>query len=179
MANINLRAWRDERDLAQQKNFVVHIAFAALLAVAVIFAVGKYYDFQQTRQADRTAYLKTQIAQLKTKIKEIENLKSLKVKRLARLKTIKQLQGNRPLIVRYIDELIKVIPDSLYYTSLVRTGDRLALKGLADRNQDVSKLMRSINASSWFGEPNLTNVGGSSGSRSFDLIVPLAKGGAQ
>jgi type IV pilus assembly protein PilN len=178
MAKINLRAWREERNEQAQKSFVTYLLFSAILAVAVIFALGKYFDAQMDRQNVRTSYLKSEIDQLRTKIKEIENLKKLKEKRLARLKTIQRLQGNRPLTVRYFDELVRVLPEELYYTSLVRQGERLTVNGLANRNQDVSELMRNLNKSQWFGEPNLMTVGAKDLSRSFNLNVQLSKGNA-
>lgn len=176
MVKINLRAWREERDEVQQKAFVTHLVFSVVIALAVVFAIGKYYDFQTDRQSERTVYLQSQISQLNTKIKEIEDLKKLKEKRLARLKTIQTLQGNRPLIVRYFDELVRVLPDGLYYTTLKRVGDILTVNGMAERNQDVSSLMRNLYNSSWFGEPDLTSVGGVSAKRVFNLNVQLSKG---
>lgn len=176
MAKINLRAWREERNEQAQKNFITHLLFSVVLAVLVVFALGKYFDAQVDRQNVRTSYLKTEIDQLRTKIKEIENLKKLKEKRLARLKTIQRLQGNRPLIVRYFDELVRVLPEELHYTSLVRKADNLAVNGLANRNQDVSELMRNLNKSQWFGEPNLMTVGAKDSRRSFNLSVLLSRG---
>jgi len=178
MVKINLRAWREERNEEAQKAFSTRLLLTVILAGVVVYALGEYIDSQSQRQNTRNTFLQGEINQLKTKIKEIENLKKLKEKRLARLNTIQTLQGNRPLIVRYFDELIRVLPEELYYTSLARSGDKLTVNGLANRNQDVSQLMRSINRSVWFGEPNLTKVGANESSRSFNLDVQLLKGRA-
>jgi len=178
MVKINLRAWREERNEEAQKAFSTRLLLTVILAGVVVFALGEYIDTQAQRQNARNTFLQGEINQLKTKIKEIENLKKLKEKRLARLNTIQTLQGNRPLIVRYFDELIRVMPEELHYISLVRSGDKLTVNGLASRNQDVSQLMRSLNRSVWFGEPNLTKVGANASSRSFNLNVQLLKGRA-
>ena len=176
MVRINLRSWREERDEALQKTFFTSLFITVILAATVVFAAGEYYNEQIQRQAARSSFLTTEINQLKTKLKEIENLKKLKEKRLARLQTIKKLQGDRPLIVRYFDELVRVLPDELHYTSLRRSGDVLNIDGLANRNQNVSTLMRNLNRSPWFGEPNLTTVGARELNRSFNLNVQLSKG---
>jgi type IV pilus assembly protein PilN len=177
MVKINLRSWREERNEEAQKKFTTNILFTVIVAAAATFGLGAYFDLQTDRQIARTSYLQTEINQLKVKIKEIENLKKLKEKRLERLNTIQTLQGNRPLIVRYYDELVRVLPEELYYTSLVRVGDKLTVNGLANRNQDVSQLMRNLDGSQWFGEPNLTSVGALEFNRSFNLDVQLSKGG--
>jgi len=176
MVKINLRAWREERNEQAQKNFSTRLLLIAILAGVVVYGLGEYIDKQAQRQNLRNGFMQSEINQLKTKIKEIENLKKLKEKRLARLNTIQTLQGNRPLIVRYFDELVRVLPEELFYTSLVRQGDKLTVNGLANRNQDVSQLMRNLNASLWFGEPDLTKVGANESSRSFNLNVQLSKG---
>lgn len=176
MVKINLRAWREERNEEAQKTFTTSLLLTVIVAGGVVYALGMYLDGQVQRQNSRNAFMQNEINQLKTKIKEIENLKKLKEKRLARLNTIQTLQGNRPLIVRYYDELIRVLPEELHYTSMVRVGEKLTINGLANRNQDVSELMRNLNNSQWFGEPNLTKIGASDLSRSFNLDVQLSKG---
>jgi len=177
MVKINLRSWREERNEQAQKKFTFNLLLTVVLAVSMILALGAYYDYQTQRQVDRNNYLNANINQLKAKIKEIENLKKLKDKRLARLNTIQTLQGNRPLIVRYFDELVRVLPEELYYVSLVRVGEKLTVIGLANRNQDVSQFMRNLNNSQWFGEPNLSKVGSLKLDRRFNLDVQLTKGG--
>ena len=176
MAKINLRAWREERDEEAQKTFSTSLLLTVIIAGAVAFLLGMYLDQQVQRQNLRNTFMQSEINLLKTKIKEIENLKKLKERRLARLNTIQTLQGNRPLIVRYYDELIRVLPEELYYTSMVRVGDKLTINGLANRNQDVSELMRNLNKSQWFGEPNLTKIGASELNRTFNLDVQLSRG---
>ncbi|EPJ49130.1 MAG: hypothetical protein OFPI_26280 [Osedax symbiont Rs2] len=176
MVKINLRSWREERDEQLQKKFFTGLFIAVIVAVIAVLGAGEYYNEQIQRQAVRSSFISTEINLLKSKLKEIENLKKLKDKRLARLQTIKKLQGDRPLIVRYFDELVRVLPDELHYSTLRRSGDILTINGLANRNQNVSTLMRNLNASPWFGEPNLTTVGSQQLSRSFNLNVQLSKG---
>ncbi|MEM5528119.1 PilN domain-containing protein [Gammaproteobacteria bacterium AS21] len=176
MVKINLRSWRDERDEEAKKAFSINLLAALVFAALVIFSLGEYFNMQVGRQSDRNNYLQSEIDQLKTKIAEISELQKLKERRLASLKTIQTLQGDRPLIVRYFDELVRILPEELYYTSLVRKGDRLTVNGLANQNQDVSALMRNLDGSQWFGEPNLTTVGANQTNRSFNLFVPLSRG---
>lgn len=176
MVKINLRSWRDERDEEAKKAFSINLLAALVFAAFVIFSLGEYFNMQVGRQSDRNNYLQSEIDQLKTKIAEISELQKLKERRLASLKTIQTLQGDRPLIVRYFDELVRILPEELYYTSLVRKGDRLTVNGLANQNQDVSALMRNLDGSQWFGEPNLTTVGASQTNRSFNLFVHLSRG---
>lgn len=201
MAKINLRPWREEQAAARQKDFVTNLIATALCAAALVFLMGYYYDMQMDRQNTRNSFLKTNISQLDEKIKEIEDLKRQRERLLERLNAIQALQGNRPVIVRNFDELVRVLPDGLHYTSLERKEggfaeqnqetmltDAVRIKGLAAQNKDVSELMRGFQGSIWFGEANFSKVVSLdsndskpskkvtlAGVREFDLTVPLVK----
>lgn len=175
MARINLRPWREERNAARQKQFVTNLLSTAVLAGIVSFGISYYYNVQMDRQQSRNSYLKAEIAKLDEKIKEIRELERQRERLLERLNAIQELQGNRPLVVRYFDELVRVLPDQLYYSSVGRSGDSVAINGLADENRDVSNLMRNMDASIWFGEPNLSQVRGAGENRQFNLSVPLTR----
>ena len=179
MTRINLRHWREERDQARQKAFGLGIVFTIMLAAGVVFGIGFYFDFQKQRQQTRNNFLQSEISQLQKKLIEIRELKEAKEKLLSRLETIQTLQGDRPIIVRNFDELVRVLPDGLYYTSLSRKGNIISVDGRAQVNEDVSALMRSMTGSDWMGEPNLSKVGAEDGQRGFNLTVPLQKPGVE
>ncbi|MCD8512398.1 MAG: PilN domain-containing protein [Nitrincola sp.] len=106
---------------------------------------------------------------------EINELNRLRTQLLERLQAIEDLQGTRPLVVRNFDELVRVLPDDLFYTAVSRAGDRLTIDGFAAQNRDVSNLMRNLNNSILFGEPNLTRVASADGMRQFNLSVPMLR----
>ena len=68
---------------------------------------------------------------------------------------IQGLQNKRPLIVHYFDEMVKVIPDGVYFSSLNNKGNEYRIKGIAESNNRVSTLMRNIDRSVFFQSPNL------------------------
>lgn len=158
MATINLRPWREEKSQERQKHFLVNLFGAALIAGGIVLAIGYYFDVMQERQLERNNYLKAEAAKLDKQLKEIKDLKAKKKRLLARLDAIQSLQASRPLIVRNFDELVKVLPDGIYYSSVSRKGNNIDINGLAEDKLDVSNLMRNIERSIWFGEPALSKV---------------------
>jgi type IV pilus assembly protein PilN len=68
------------------------------------------------------------------------------------------LQGERPVIVRYFDELVRSVPEGIYIQDLKRSGDSITLQGVTESNVRVSALMRNVSASPWFSAPNLKSV---------------------
>jgi type IV pilus assembly protein PilN len=175
MATINLRPWREERAEERKKAFSMNLIGAALFAAVIVFTVGYYFDFMKERQGDRNGYLKSEIAKLDKDLVAISKLKEERARLLERMNAIQALQASRPLIVRNFDEVVRVLPDGVHYLSLSRKGGNVAITGLAQDNLDVSTLMRNLNSSIWFAEPNLSGVGKSAdGMKSFKLSVPIA-----
>ncbi|OMH28053.1 PilN domain-containing protein [Motiliproteus sp. MSK22-1] len=177
MANtlINLRPWREDRRKDRQQRFSLYSLLFVILAGAVVYGAGAYIESQTIKQKQRNDYLRQEMANLDSKIKEIKELKEKRARLLERLQAIQDLQGNRPVIVRVFDELVRVLPEELYYTSLSRSGNILKVNGSAQANKDVSQLMRSLNRSPWFGEPNLSSVGQGEDLKNFNMQVSLSK----
>ncbi|MDP4549049.1 MAG: PilN domain-containing protein [Marinobacter sp.] len=158
MAKINLRPWREELRAEKQKQFVVMMLGAVIIAAGLVFLWKTDTDNRIAYQQSRNAYIETATKQLDKQIKEIENLKRQRDELLARMKVIQDLQGKRPVIVRVFDELVRTLPDGLFFTDLKKTGERLDIVGMAESNSRISNLMRQFDESEWFTGPNLTNV---------------------
>ncbi|MBO6850833.1 MAG: PilN domain-containing protein [Marinobacter sp.] len=158
MAKINLRPWREELRAEKQKQFVVMILGAAIVAAGLAFLWKSDMDSRIAYQQSRNAYIETATRQLDQQIKEIEDLKRKRDELLARMQVIQELQGTRPVIVRVFDELVRTLPDGLFYSDLKKTGDRVDIVGMAESNGRVSTLLRRFEESDWFSDPNLTNV---------------------
>ena len=175
MAKINLRPWREELRAEKQKQFVVMILGAVIIAGGLAFLWKSDMDSRIAYQQSRNAYIETATKELDKQIKEIENLKRQRDELLARMQVIQDLQGKRPVIVRVFDELVRTLPDGLYYTDLKKTGERLDIVGMAESNSRISNLMRQFEDSEWFANPNLTNVAAADSARSgysqFNLSV--------
>jgi type IV pilus assembly protein PilN len=177
MARINLRPWREERRAEQQKEFLTALAGVAIVGLLFVFMQDRWINSNIEEQQARNSYLTGEISSLERKIKEIDGLKKRRDQLIARMRVIQALQGNRPVIVHMFDEVVRTLPDGIYYTSLSRKTDDLSIQGRAESNNRISSLMRKLDGSEWFMDPNLTAVKasgeGSDGEKSndFDLTV--------
>ncbi len=61
------------------------------------------------------------------RIKEISELKTRRQQLLARMKIIQDLQGNRPVIGHVFDQLVRTLPDGVYFRELKMQGDTLSI----------------------------------------------------
>lgn len=158
MATINLLPWREDLRVELRKEFFIITGVVAGFAVAIIFAWQMLLNNAIEEQKGRNAFLEKRIAELNQQVREIAELRKKKAELVARMDVIQSLQGNRPEIVHIFDQIVRTIPDGVFYNELVRNGNNLVIKGTAESNNRVSSLMRQLDASEWFANPNLTGV---------------------
>jgi type IV pilus assembly protein PilN len=158
MAQINLLPWRDERRAELKQEFLVILGGVAAFGVFVLAMVHFFFTNEIQTQNDRNAYLNRNIAELNKKVEEIRELQRKRTQLLDRMRVIQELQGNRPIIVRILDQLVRTVPDGVFYTELTSSNQIIKINGIAESNNRVSSLMRRLDGSEWFTEPNLDGV---------------------
>ena len=158
MANINLLPWREARRQERKQQFLIGLGAtlvgAALSVLLWDLTVTSQIDYQQSRNQ----YLRTQIAVLDQEVAEIRDLQRKRNQLIERMRVIQALQGNRPVIVRLLDQLVRTVPDGVFYTSLETKANVVSIEGVAESNNRVSSLMRRLDASDWLENPNLDAV---------------------
>lgn len=158
MARINLLPWREQLREERKQQFLVTLAGVLIVAGGLVFLGDQYLGSAIDEQNARNEFLKKEIAVLDSRIKEISELKTRRQQLLERMKIIQDLQGNRSIIGRVFDQLVRTLPDGVYYTSLKMTGSNIAVNGAAESNNRVSSLMRNLDGSEWLASPNLSEV---------------------
>lgn len=158
MANINLLPWRERQREERKQQFLATLGIVTGIAVVILFAVDRVLVSQIGNQNARNQYLTQQIALLDKEIAEIRQLQQQKKDLTARMTVIQDLQGKRPVIVRLFDELVRTLPEGIYYDRITRTEESISIEGIAESNSRVSALMRSLDESEWFANPDLRQV---------------------
>ena len=185
MTKINLLPWREALRKEKKQEFFVMVGICAAFALVVWGGIHFYYNQKIDYQTNtRNKYLVDETAKLDKKIKEIQDLEKEKQRLLDRMRAIEQLQGNRPLIVRFFDELITNLPDGVSIKSIVQQNQNITISGEAQSNARVSSFMRNLEASKWLTAPQLdiiqaTNASGvrvSSFTLRFKQVIPKGEG---
>ncbi|SEA22543.1 PilN domain-containing protein [Microbulbifer marinus] len=158
MAKINLLPWRQEYRAQKQKEFQQVAVLVVIAAAFSTFLWMKTVDGQIANQNERNQILQTEIAALDKQVREIKDLKKRRQELIDRMRVIQELQGNRPLAVRYFDEMVRSAPEGLWLTNLKRSGKSMEIAGVAESNNRVSSFMRNLDQSEWYESPNLTGV---------------------
>lgn len=158
MARINLLPWREQLREERKQRFLVALGAVLALGAGAVFLGDQYLNHAIENQQARNNFVRKEIAVLDARIKEISELKTRRQQLLERMKIIQDLQGNRPIIGRVFDQLVRTLPDGVFFTGLKMTGKSIAIVGAAESNNRVSNLMRNLDASEWLTSPNLTEV---------------------
>jgi len=158
MATINLLPWRDQRREEQKRAFLAVLGLVAAAGVLSVILADRVVNSQIEEQRARNSYLGSNIRELDKQVAEIRDLQRKRNQLIERMRVIQELQGNRPIIVRVLDQLVRTVPDGVFYTSVTARANTIDVTGVAESNNRVSSLMRRLDASEWLTGPNLDAV---------------------
>lgn len=150
MAKINLLPWRDELREQRKKKFVAFCVGVAALGVASVFSGWVYFDQKLGDQEQANQLIVSTNQNLDTQLKSLDGLQERRNAIIERMKLIQGLQGQRPITVRLVDELVRVTPPTMYLTKFTRTGDKFTIEGKAESPNTVAELLRNLEASPWY-----------------------------
>ncbi len=158
MIRINLLPHRELKRAARRRQF--NILFALTLAAGVFGVIVGHTVIatRQTTQDARNAFLEREIAKLDSQIGEIKKIREQTQALLERKQVVETLQSNRTEVVHLFDQMIRLLPEGLYLKSFKQTGDVINISGYTQSSARVSTLMRSLEASPWFEQPNLIEI---------------------
>ncbi len=118
MARINLLPWREWERERRKNEFLIRLGGSVLLGAVIVFAGGQYLNSSIDQQDARNQFIKDKIAVLDQQIAEIRDLRQKREQLLARMRVIQELQGNRPVIVRVFDEMVRTLAKGVFFTSV-------------------------------------------------------------
>lgn len=173
MAKINLLPWREELRKQQLQEFAFVTGGVIIIAIMLTFVWKLAREGAVEDQRQRNSYIEQQISLMDEDIKAIEELQKRRDDLVERMNVIQGLQGNRPTIVHVFEQLVTTLPDGIWYTSVKQAGDRYDVEGYAESNNRVSNLMRSLEGSPWFKNPQLKRVAAEGEKFAFSLSVDL------
>ena len=122
----------------------------ALLAIATVLGTWFYLDQKLNDQEQANQLVTSTNQNLDTQLKTLDGLQERRNAVIERMKLIQGLEGQRPVTVRLLDELVRVMPTTAYVTKFTRTGDKFTIEGMAESPNSVAELLRGLEASEWY-----------------------------
>lgn len=150
MAKINLLPWRDELREQRKKQFVAICVGVSLIGLLTVLLTWFFFNQQLEDQEQANQLVTSTNQNLDTQLKTLDGLQERRNAIIERMKLIQGLQGQRPVIVRLVDELVRVTPTQMYITKFSRVGDKFTIEGKAESPNTVAELLRGLEASEWY-----------------------------
>ena len=158
MPRINLLPHREQKRKERRRDFFVMLGGTLVGAVLVVGAGKLLYAGWTEAQNGKNNLLVSEIKKLDAQIADIQDLENRRTRLNNRMDVIEKLQQQRPEIVHRFDDLVKLIPEGVYLTSIKENGKKLELHGVAQSSTRVSTFMRNIDGSNYFASPELQVV---------------------
>jgi type IV pilus assembly protein PilN len=147
MIRINLLPHREEKRKARRQQFYVMLGLVSVLAAVIWFLGFSVINREINVQNEKNEFLKREVASLDKEIAEIKKIQEQTNALLARKRVIEALQANRTETVHLFNELAKQVPEGIYLRTLIQTGNRITLTGVAQSNARITTLMNNLDES--------------------------------
>ncbi|SFE88312.1 PilN domain-containing protein [Nitrosomonas sp. Nm166] len=158
MIRINLLPHRELKRKARQRQIAFLAGLVSFLAITAVWGFYTMLAGEIAYQAGRNQYLNEQIAILDKEIAEIREIKTRTQELLARKQVVETLQHSRSEVVYLLDQLVRLLPDGVYFQSIKQMDHDISLVGYAQSNAWVSMLMRNLESSPQFESPLLIEI---------------------
>ena len=156
MMHINLLPWRERLREERRREFLTIMMGFVIIAGGLVFLLDRYFNGEITMQQARNVFVRAEITLLDAQVAEINQLGQQKEDIRARMNVITDLQGTRPVIVRIFDEMVRTLPDGIFYEQVQRIEDVIAVEGIAESSARITELMRNLDDSEWFKATDLS-----------------------
>lgn len=154
--HINLLPWRERLREERRREFLTIMIGFVIISGGLVFLLDRYFNGEITMQQARNVFVRAEITLLDAQVAEINQLGQQKEDIRARMNVITDLQGTRPVIVRIFDEMVRTLPDGIFYEQVQRIEDVIAVEGIAESSARITELMRNLDDSEWFKATDLS-----------------------
>lgn len=158
MIKINLLPHREHKRKARVARLGILAVTSLGVGIALVAVAYVGLSASIATQDERNAFLTEENTKLDKQIAEIETLKKERQQLLDRKKVVERLQVNRGEAVLILDQLVRQVPEGIYLSAIKQEDNSITLTGYAQSNARVSTLMRSLNDSPAFEQPNLVEI---------------------
>jgi len=175
MIQVNLLPWREQARLAKKKRFISIFVGFACLSLIILVVLHIYLSSQIRYHQELNDYLQSEINNEQLALNTFTTKADEMHAAQANLRSIISLYSQSFHAIRFLNELISIIPSTVMVEKVVRNGDTITLSGVAQSDSDVTLFLQDIATSPIFNQPVLTEISGqkdiTSTKRLFQLSV--------
>ena len=173
MTRINLLPWRQALAERRRKYLLVLLLAFACVALAALWLADQVIDQAIDRQVSRNSRLEEHIATQDSRIRTIDDLQARSQQLAERMKVVQDLHDARSSGARLFEQLARSVPEGVHLHEVVANGDTISIRGTAESNQDIARLMQQLKPIHGSSSTRLQRVQpeGARGESEFQLMV--------
>ncbi len=150
MIRINLLPYRASRKKETANQQLVAMGLTLLITLVIVVAVYAVTLGKIHTTKNEITKTEKELAELKKKIGEIDNLKKLQAEVQKKLDILNQLRKEKTGPAIRLARLSDIVPERMWLTKYQESGTKVSISGLAYSEELIADFMRSIQASQEF-----------------------------
>lgn len=152
MIKVNLLPVKRKKKPKPIPAFVVTM-IVVTISVGIIMAYLVFF-FNSRLEAKKVQFKDNEkkIAEIKEKIKAVENFEQVNKLFQQRTSIIEQLRKNQSIPVKLLDEISKLLPNGVWLQTMTMSGENITIDGYAFANSDVVSYVDNLKNSKIFTE---------------------------
>lgn len=152
MIKVNLIPVKRRRKTKPLPPFVITMMIVTVVTGIVMAYLVYFFNSRLSDRMTRFAANEKKIAELKEKIKAVENFERLNKTFQQRADIIEQLSKNRSVPVKLLDEISNLLPHGIWLQAMTVSGENINIDGYGFTNSDIVIYVDNIKHSKLFTE---------------------------
>ncbi|WED43834.1 PilN domain-containing protein [Legionella cardiaca] len=158
MSEINLLPWRTLRRAELKKKLII-ISLSSLSFIFILSVILSFYiDRPIKRQLRRNQKLQMEIMNLEGKIQETRKIIESRDLIMNHVKRLHYLQLNPILVIHFLDEILKIIPENICLDSMEMKEGKIVISGRAKFHDDIGLMMHKFGKNKWICNYKITEI---------------------
>jgi type IV pilus assembly protein PilN len=155
MIRINLLPTKRKKKASE---FPIHFIPGIVITIAAVVLMAVYFFYLNNqisaKKAEKTSK-EQRLAEIKEKIKEVENYEKDNEAFREKNKVIEELKAKQAAPLRLLDEVSNMLPKGVWLTELSESGGTIKINGVAFANSDLVNYVQNLKGSQYMTDVQL------------------------
>lgn len=152
MIKVNLLPIKRKKKPKPIPSFVVTMVIITIITIIVMANLVFLFNARLSKKRTLFKNNESKIAELKQKIKEVENFEQLNKTILQKNSIIEQLRKNQSIPVKLLNEANNLLPNGVWLDKMTVSGENVSMEGYAFANSDIVTYVDNMKNSQIFTE---------------------------
>jgi len=150
MIKVNLIPVKRKKKAKPLPTFLITMVIVTIGVSIVMTYLFFFFNSRLSAKKAEFAAKEKQIAELKEKIKAVENFEQLNKTFQQRNDIIEQLSKSRSVPVKLLDEISNLLPNGIWFQTMTMSGDNVSIDGYGFTNTDIVSYVDNVKNSKIF-----------------------------